>query len=88
LSRVMVRRLKRDLPPRWDGTPRFPQRNLDYLEVSYSESERHAHQLLNRYAASRRSSADGKPAKAAADFVTTLLKRRMFSSPKAFAETL
>ncbi|MFZ0120900.1 MAG: DISARM system SNF2-like helicase DrmD [Pseudonocardiaceae bacterium] len=88
LTRVMVRRLKRDLPPRWDGTPRFPQRNLDYLEVSYSESERHAHQLLNRYAASRRSSADGKPAKAAADFVTTLLKRRMFSSPKAFAETL
>ncbi len=88
LARVMVRRLKRTLPPRWDGTPRFPQRNLDYLEVSYTEPERHAHQLLNRYAASRRSSAEGKPAKAAADFVTTLLKRRMFSSPKAIAETL
>ncbi|MGH3901973.1 MAG: hypothetical protein ACRDTA_27720 [Pseudonocardiaceae bacterium] len=88
LARVMVPRLKRILPPRWDGTPRFPQRNLDYLEVCYSEPERHAHRLLNRYAASRRSSADGKPAKAAADFVTTLLKRRMFSSPKAIAETL
>ncbi len=88
LARVMVRRLKRSLPPRWDGTPRFPRRNLDYLEVSYSEPERRAHELLNRYAASRRSYAADKPAKAAADFVTTLLKRRMFSCPKAFAQTL
>ncbi|MCA1673516.1 MAG: hypothetical protein LC799_15395, partial [Actinobacteria bacterium] len=88
LARVMVRRLKRTLPPRWDGTPRFPQRNLDYLEVSYSEQERRAHQLLNRYAVSRRSSATDKPGKAAADFVATLLKRRLFSSPKAFADTL
>ena len=24
LARIMVRRLKRDLPPKWDGTPRFP----------------------------------------------------------------
>ncbi|MGH4000422.1 MAG: hypothetical protein ACRDTJ_23510, partial [Pseudonocardiaceae bacterium] len=88
LARVMVRRLKSELPPRWDGTPRFPRRNLDYLEVSYSEPERHAHELLNRYAASRRSGAADKPAKAAADVVTTLLKRRMFSCPKAFAHTL
>jgi len=88
LARVMVRRLKSTLPPRWDGKPRFPRRNLDYLEVSYSGPERHAHELLNRYAASRRSSVAAKPAKGAADFVTTLLKRRMFSSPKALAETV
>ncbi|MGH4017275.1 MAG: DISARM system SNF2-like helicase DrmD [Pseudonocardiaceae bacterium] len=88
LARVMVRRLKSTLPPKWDGTPRFPRRNLDYLEVSYSEPERRAHELLNRYAASRRSSAGDKGAKAAGDFVTTLLKRRMFSSPKALAETV
>ncbi len=88
LARVMVRRLKSELPPRWDGTPRFPRRNLDYLEVSYSEPERRAHELLNRYAASRRSGSADKPAKAAADFVTTLLKRRMFSCPTAFARTL
>ncbi|MGQ0774504.1 MAG: DISARM system SNF2-like helicase DrmD [Pseudonocardiales bacterium] len=88
LARVMVRRLKSTLPPNWDGTPRFPRRNLDYLAVSYSEPERHAHDLLNRYAASRRSSAPDNAAKGAADFVTTLLKRRMFSSPKAIADTL
>ncbi|MGH3769886.1 MAG: DISARM system SNF2-like helicase DrmD [Pseudonocardiaceae bacterium] len=88
LARVMVRRLKSELPPRWDGTPRFPRRNLDYLEVGYSEPERRAHEVLNRYAASRRSGAADKPAKAAADFVTTLLKRRMFSCPTAFATTL
>ncbi|MGH3884705.1 MAG: DISARM system SNF2-like helicase DrmD, partial [Pseudonocardiaceae bacterium] len=88
LARVMVRRLKSELPPRWDGTPRFPRRNLDYLEVNYSEPERHAHELLNRYAASRRGGAADQPATAAADFVTTLLKRRMFSCPKAFAKTL
>ncbi|MEO3778172.1 DISARM system SNF2-like helicase DrmD [Micromonospora sp. B11E3] len=88
LARVMVRRLKSELPPRWDGTPRFPVRHLDYLEVDHPSAERHAHELLNRYAASRRARADGRAGEIAADFVTTLLKRRLFSSPKAFAETV
>ncbi|MGH3902924.1 MAG: hypothetical protein ACRDTE_01800 [Pseudonocardiaceae bacterium] len=42
LATVMVRRLKSTLPPKWDGTPRFPRNNLDYLEVGYSEPERRA----------------------------------------------
>ncbi|MEU7810432.1 DISARM system SNF2-like helicase DrmD [Micromonospora chalcea] len=88
LARVMVRRLKSELPPKWDGTPRFPARRLDYLEVDYSAAERHAHDLLSRYAASRRASAPGRAGEISADFVTTLLKRRLFSSPKAFAETI
>ncbi len=88
LARVMVRRLKSELPPKWDGTPRFPERHLDYLEVDYSAPERRAHDLLNRYAASRRVNADSRAGEIAADFVTTLLKRRLFSSPKAFAETV
>ena len=88
LARVMVRRLKSELPPRWDGTPRFPVRRLDYLEVTYSEAERQAHELLSQYAASRRQSARDRAGQIAADFVTTLLKRRLFSSPKAFAETI
>ncbi|MEH0821780.1 MULTISPECIES: DISARM system SNF2-like helicase DrmD [unclassified Micromonospora] len=88
LARVMVRRLKSELPPRWDGSPRFPARHLGYLEVDYPEAERHAHELLSRYAASRRTNADGRAGEIAADFVTTLLKRRLFSSPKAFAETV
>ncbi len=88
LARVMVRRLKNELPPRWDGSPRFPVRHLDYLEVDYPPAERQAHERLNRYAASRRSNAEARAGEVAADFVTTLLKRRLFSSPKAFAETV
>jgi superfamily II DNA or RNA helicase len=88
LARIMVRRLKRDLPPKWDGTPRFPVRVPQYLEVHHSAEERHAHQLLTEYAASRRKAAGGEAGHAAADFVTTLLKKRLFSSPKAFAETI
>jgi superfamily II DNA or RNA helicase len=88
LARIMVRRLKRDLPPKWDGTPRFPARVPQYLEVHHSAEERHAHQLLTEYAASRRKAGGGEAGKAAADFVTTLLKKRLFSSPKAFAETI
>jgi superfamily II DNA or RNA helicase len=88
LKRIMVRRLKRDLPPNWDGTPRFPQRITSYLEVVHSAGEREAHRLLTEYAASRRREAEGDAGRAAADFVTTLLKKRLFSSPKAFAETI
>ncbi|MDQ3578432.1 MAG: DISARM system SNF2-like helicase DrmD, partial [Actinomycetota bacterium] len=88
LKRAMVRRLKSELPPRWDGTPYFPTRELDYLEVEHSEDERHAHELLRSYAVSRRESARDAGQRHAVDFVTTLLKRRLFSSPKAFAETI
>ena len=88
LARIMVRRLKRDLPPRWDGSPRFPRRVTDYLEVRHSEEERHAHELLAEYAVSRRKAAGGDTGRPAADFVITLLKKRLFSSPKAFAETV
>ena len=88
LARIMVRRLKRDLPPKWDGTPRFPRRVTQYLEVQHSAEEREAHRMLAEYAASRRKAGGGDAGRAAADFVTTLLKKRMFSSPKAFAETV
>ncbi len=88
LAKIMVRRLKRDLPPKWDGTPRFPRRVTRYLEVHHSDEEREAHRMLAEYAASRRKAATGDAGRAAADFVTTLLKKRMFSSPKAFAETV
>ncbi|MGW3467688.1 DISARM system SNF2-like helicase DrmD [Saccharopolyspora sp. NPDC000995] len=88
LARVMVRRLKRSLPPKWDGSPRFSVRKVDYLPVAYSPSERDAHGLLVEYIGSRRSTATGKAARNAADFVTTLLKRRLFSSAKAFHHTV
>ncbi|HEY9474236.1 MAG TPA: DISARM system SNF2-like helicase DrmD, partial [Mycobacteriales bacterium] len=91
LAQVMIRRLKSELRPNWDGTPRFATRELDYLEVDYPAAERHAHDLLTRYATSRARAAEQANAAAgrtAAEFVTTLLKKRLFSSPKAFAETV
>jgi superfamily II DNA or RNA helicase len=90
LRRVMVRRLKSELPPRWDGSPRFPRRVIDRLEVPYGQEERAVHAAMAAYAASRSAAAraGGEGERVAADFVLTLLKKRMFSSPAAFASTL
>lgn len=88
LGRAMVRRLKSELPPRWDGTPYFGTRAIDAVAVEHADEEREAHELLRGYANSRRRVATGSGGRVAADFVTTLLKRRLFSSPKAFAETI
>ncbi|WP_155341394.1 DISARM system SNF2-like helicase DrmD [Acrocarpospora corrugata] len=94
-AQVMVRRLKRDLPPSWDGTPRFPERDLDHpLEVVYDAATRDAYAKLDEYAQSRRETVSGQQSLAglapsrATDFVVTLLKRRFLSSPMAFANTV
>ncbi|MEW2388317.1 DISARM system SNF2-like helicase DrmD [Streptomyces venezuelae] len=88
LRRVMVRRMKSELPPDWDGRPRFPRRVAHALEVGYSEETRDAYAKLSAYARSRRGDGTGAAERTAADFVTTLLKKRFLSSPKAFAETI
>jgi len=86
---VTVRRLKQDLLND-DGSPRFPRRRVVMLEVHHPDSERKVHADLVAYAAARRARlGSGDPsANAAADFVTTLLKKRLFSSPAAFLRTL
>ena len=59
------------------------------LEVDYPDDERAGARELSAYARSRRAGRGEWPAgRTAADFVTTLLKKRLFSSPAAFAETL
>lgn len=89
LQVVMIRRLKQELPPRWDGTPRFPVRNLEALEVDYSEAERQVNEMLKRYTSLRCSGAkDDKVELIATEFVLKLLKKRLFSSPQAFLTTL
>src|SRR3954449_8576496 len=50
LDAVMVRRMKSELPPRWDGSPRFPRRSLEPLEVPYTDEEKAIHGVLKRYA--------------------------------------
>ena len=87
---VTVRRLKQDLR-RADGTPRFPRRTVRMLEVEHPPHERAVHADLVAYGAARarRLRLDGDRARTlAADFVVTLLKKRLFSSPAAFLRTL
>ena len=88
LWEAMVRRLKTELPPKPDGTPRFPTRRVEALGVTHTGTERDGYGLLSRYAALRHRTAKGTPGEQASEFVTLLLKKRMFSSPEAFAATL
>jgi SNF2 family DNA or RNA helicase len=88
LQRIMVRRLKSELPPLPDGTERFPKRTIEAIEVVYPPEERVAHRLLEEYAESRRKGADDEASRTALDFTLKLLKKRLFSSPAAFGNTL
>lgn len=86
LKQVMVRRLKSSVTDA-EGAPVFPSRVHRAVEVEYTQSERRIHHLLEAYAA-RRQRTPGQVAVRANDLVTLLLKKRLFSSPAAFARTL
>ncbi len=88
LHTVMVRRLKAELPPRWDGSPRFPRREITALPVEYTAQEREIHQLLQEYGRLRISESADAVERYATEFVAKLLKKRLFSSPQAFYVTL
>jgi hypothetical protein len=96
LARTLVRRLKSTLRKdpqlglRADGTARFPERVIQAIPVTYPPAERDAHRLLTEYTRARRKrAADGRRTEhSAVDFVTLLLKKRLFSSPETFAKTL
>jgi len=88
LEAVMVRRLKSEFVDEWDGKPRFPQRRLHVIEVDYSEEEKQVHAWLKEYTALRQAHAKDNAERFATEFVLKLLKKRLFSSPAAFAATL
>ena len=88
LETVMVRRMKSELELKWDGSRRFASRVIDPLEVDYTDAERLAHQKLRKYAESRQRTAKSDSERLATEFVLKLLKKRLFSSPAAFASTL
>ncbi len=91
LNAIMVRRLKSELPPRWDGRPRFPKRLITPLLVEYTPREREMHRLLQQYGQLRLAECVGNgdnTERYATEFVLKLLKKRLFSSPAAFATTL
>ena len=86
LDQVMVRRLKTDIKNA-DGTERFPARRIRAVDINYTDAEREAYHLLQQYTAARRAKANAAAARAG-DLVTLILKKRLFSSPAAFALTL
>lgn len=88
LHQVMVRRMKSDLKKNWDGSSRFPEREIRPLEVEYSDTERELHRLLQEYGAARQARTGSEGASIATGFVLKTLKKRLFSSPRAFAITL
>ncbi|MCZ2109534.1 MAG: DISARM system SNF2-like helicase DrmD [Dehalococcoidia bacterium] len=87
LARVMVRRLKTDITDA-NGNRVFPERRLEALEVDYSDEERRIHASLVEYTELRQAANREAGGSHATEFVLKLLKKRLFSSPAAFASTL
>ncbi len=86
LSQVMIRRLKTDLVDK-DGNPIYPKRTLKALSVPFTADERAIHKVLDSYCKSRERTCQNTGA-TGTKFVNGLLKKRLFSSPAAFASTL
>jgi len=86
VSETVVRRLKTQIFE--DDRPKFPKRVAKEIPVQYPEDEREVHDLLKEFAALRRRRLTRARGRKAADLVTLLLKKRLFSSPAAFARTL
>lgn len=87
LRAVMVRRLKSEIK-NWDGSDKFPRRTLEHIPVDYTAEEQRIHALLTRYAKLRAEDYRDNPERFATEFVLKLLKKRLFSSPQAFLNTL
>lgn len=84
-ARVMVRRLKSDLVDA-NGKRLYPARRLEGLPIKYEDDERQIRHLLGDYISSRENGEGG--ARAVDRFVHQLLRKRLASSPAAFAATL
>lgn len=87
LRAIMVRRLKSEIK-NWDGTDKFPRRELRPIEVPYPEEEQRIHARLAEYTELRAGGYRDNTEKFATEFVLKLLKKRLFSSPQAFLSTL
>ncbi|WP_027474647.1 DISARM system SNF2-like helicase DrmD [Curvibacter gracilis] len=87
LSQVMIRRLKSDLVDA-EGNPLYARRTLQALEVPYTAEEREIHRKLDDYCVSREKDAGKAGNGFGTAFVNRLLKKRLLSSPAAFASTI
>ncbi|MEU2625894.1 DISARM system SNF2-like helicase DrmD [Kitasatospora sp. NPDC007106] len=89
LKDTVVRRLKSNVTNP-DGTNRFRTRRTRELPVEYTVDEQEVHGLLGSFADLRRKrlAPKARGGRRAADLVTLLLKKRLFSSPAAFLHTV
>jgi len=85
---TVIRRMKTQITEDDGVTPRFAKRHAQAITVIYPDTEREAHALLNEFAALRRRRLTTRRGRASVDLVTLLLKKRLFSSPRAFAHTV
>lgn len=85
---TVIRRMKSQITLEDGVTPKFAKRDARAITVSYPDAERQAHALLSEFAALRRRRLTSRRGRASVDLVTLLLKKRLFSSPRAFAGTV
>ena len=88
LHAIMIRRLKSELKQNLDGSLRFAEREVKHIEVDYTEDEKQAHKHLDEYTKLRSKNASNQRNRFITEFVLVLLKKRMISSPAAFATSL
>ena len=87
LAQVMIRRLKSEITDK-DGRLIYAPRKLEALGVDYTAKEREIHHKLQAFCASREVADAELGGVTGVSFINQLLKKRLFSSPAAFASTL
>ena len=87
LKQVMIRRLKTELTDQ-NGKPIYPRRRLEPLLVSQTPEETELKELLEKYIKSLEVSDTEHGSRFANRFICELLRKRLSSSPAAFAATL
>jgi superfamily II DNA or RNA helicase len=85
---TVIRRMKSQITLDDGVTPKFAKRDARAITVTYPDAERQAHALLTEFATLRRKRLTSRRGRASVDLVTLLLKKRLFSSPRAFARTV
>lgn len=86
LELVMIRRMKSQIKLPNSNEPKFPPVKTEAITVKYTAEEERLHDLLHEYTTLRIQSAGKR--RMAVEFVLTTLKKRLFSSPLAFANTV
>ncbi len=84
LQLVMVRRMKSELPAQFDGTPRFPKRRIEAIEVDYSKEEKQAHAWLHEYIELRQNNPKDEVERYATEFMIKC-SRSACSLPHGFS---